>query len=175
MRVAEENGEQWCLSYALYMLSLTTWRRGDLETAWSLGLRGVRLRAPFLDSLGLAMGIDILGWVAAAGGKYEHAARLLGATGPIWESVGALEFGFGDQVASYHAALARCREQLGDARFEAAFNSGAKLDLREAVALVLSDQELPALRDEAAPAPAGRTSARAMEWRVNLPKRLLTR
>ncbi|MFE5581572.1 ATP-binding protein [Kitasatospora sp. NPDC056531] len=155
--VAEGQGEQWCRSYALYMLSLAAWRAGDLGSAKALALHSVRLRAPFRDSLGLAMAVDILGWIAAAGGKAEFAARLLGSTEPIWQSVGALEFGFQDMVAYYEEAVRRSRAQLGERLFAEAFHAGTRLDQDGAVQLALSDTEPPV--------PAARTSGNGLSPR----------
>ncbi|WP_230210277.1 hypothetical protein [Streptomyces kaniharaensis] len=91
-------------------------RRRELGEAKALALRSVELRAPFRDALGLAMAVDILGFVAAADGRAEFAARLLGSTEPIWQSVGALEFGFQDMVAYYEEAVRRSRAELGERR-----------------------------------------------------------
>ncbi|MGW2255856.1 ATP-binding protein [Kitasatospora sp. NPDC001660] len=145
--VAEGQGEQWCQSYALYMLSLAAWRRGELGEAKALALRSVELRAPFRDALGLAMAVDILGFVAAADGRAEFAARLLGSTEPIWQSVGALEFGFQDMVAYYEEAVRRSRAELGERRFAEAFHAGTRLELAEAVRLALSTGERPTAAD----------------------------
>jgi non-specific serine/threonine protein kinase len=164
-QVAQEQGEQWCQSYALYMLSLAAWRAGDLGTAKALALQSVRLRAPFRDSLGLAMAVDVLGFVAAALGKAEFAARLLGSTEPIWQSVGALEFGFQDMVAYYEEAVRRSRARLGERLFAEAFHAGTRLDQDEAVRLALSDTELPV--------PAPRTSGNALSAREQEVARLV--
>jgi non-specific serine/threonine protein kinase len=128
--------------------------RGIAYALWGLGQVALaqgnhaEARACFGESLSIAHRMNDL-WttpydfeafalLAAAEAQPERAAKLFGAAGTVRERTGSPTATVWD--SEYEQAMARGREQIGEAAFEAARAEGAALSLSEAVALALKGE-----------------------------------
>ncbi|MGW4757697.1 LuxR C-terminal-related transcriptional regulator [Streptomyces chartreusis] len=140
----EAAGEQWLRSWCLTYLGLSMWRLGDGRRAIGYLREAIRLKQPFHDLLGIGCAVEYLAWSAALAGDPERAARLLGVSSVLWEPVGPLGplLGGFELLQSWHRRTAedQIKPALGQAAYEQAFNSGARLTLEEAIAYALGEQ-----------------------------------
>jgi DNA-binding CsgD family transcriptional regulator len=145
--VGEEHGELWAQAYAIWVLALCAWVSGDLAGADRLGRECLRIKRTFHDLLGIVLSIEILAWISASQGNAGRAATLLGATGEIWQSVGYPMFGsryFGTPHGECESAVVSA---LGEQEFRAVFRRGMDLELEDAIAFAIGEEQA----QEAAP------------------------
>ncbi|MFE7619490.1 ATP-binding protein [Streptomyces sp. NPDC057496] len=137
--VCEDHGEQWALSYALYVLASAALQRGRPDRARELLGKCLAIGRAFHDLLGSVLALELLALVTAVQGDAAEAAVLQGAADRIWPSVGLPLFG----SAHYGQPRFRCeqlaRRELGDGPYEAALRAGGLLDLDAVVARALAD------------------------------------
>jgi DNA-binding CsgD family transcriptional regulator len=138
LALSRGHDERWCAALALWTQALAAWRRGDLAQASTLAAQTLRLKQPFGDRMGMAMCMEVLAWVAAAHGRGDRAARLLGAIHAAWRSIGATLFRH--LVPDHDRCEARAREMLGRSMYDAAFTDGAALAFDDAVAYALEER-----------------------------------
>ncbi|MEU7303469.1 regulator [Streptomyces sp. NPDC007206] len=136
-RVCEDHGERWARSYALYVLAYAAWQDGAQDRARELLAECLRNAHAFHDLLGSVLALELLALVTAAQGEPAEAARLQGAAGRMWPSVGLPLFGSAYYNAPHERCEALARQALGDARYEECAREGALLERAEAVARAL--------------------------------------
>lgn len=141
LAVADAHGEGWHKAYMMMALGVDVWRQGDLPRATELETQSLRFNRMVDDSLGAGVNLEVLAWIAAAEGRHERAARLLGALDTVWETLGAPLSGYG-HLAHYHDECVRLtRKALGPEAFDAAFEQGCRLSDDEALAYALQEEE----------------------------------
>jgi non-specific serine/threonine protein kinase len=140
-RASLVRGERWVRSYALQLAAMAEVLRGETTTAKALAGDSLPAKRELHDTLGIAIGLDILGWAYAAEGSGERAAVLLGAASRVWDSVG--EMGFGSKTFASLRATAEntVRQQFGEQLYDEASARGSALDADRAVALALGEPE----------------------------------
>ncbi|SDK32233.1 non-specific serine/threonine protein kinase [Lentzea albidocapillata subsp. violacea] len=139
--VGEEHGELWAQAYAIWVLALCAWVSGDLVRADVLGRECLRIKRSFHDLLGIVLAIELLAWISASQGNAVRAATLLGATNEIWQSVGFPMFGsryFGTPHGECESATVSA---LGEQEFRAVFRKGMDLELDDAVAFAIGEEQ----------------------------------
>jgi predicted ATPase/DNA-binding CsgD family transcriptional regulator len=136
-------GEHWLLSYALYGEGFVCFLRGDFETAERCTLEAVAIKRFFGDTLGLAVCLDLLGWIEAEFGDAQRAAVLLGSAARRWETFGVSLFGSEHWLAMRQAAVDTCNRALGDVRFAAAVAQGEALAPGDALGFALREGGVP--------------------------------
>ncbi|HEX4815522.1 MAG TPA: LuxR C-terminal-related transcriptional regulator [Nonomuraea sp.] len=145
LTVCDAHQERWHRAYTTMALGVELWRQGDLERATDLERQSLDFNRLLGDRLGAGITIEALAWIAAAQGRHERAARLLGVVQTVWSCFDAPLSGYG-HLAGYHE---ECREHtrraLGEQAFAAALRHGARLPYEEALAYAL--QEEPTARD----------------------------
>jgi len=147
--VCEATGASWLAAFGHFALAVELWRRGDPSGAVDEARTTVQAHWADDDSIGAAEGVEVLAWAAAADGRAERAARLLGALDRIWRALGAPLFGFRHLVPYHEQCIALARSTLGDRAFEAATVQGARLSLHEVVAYALEERtETPPSDDD---------------------------
>jgi ATP/maltotriose-dependent transcriptional regulator MalT len=146
--LCEAKGAGWLAAFGHFALAVELWRRDNPVDAVEEARTAVHAHWADDDSIGVAESVEVLAWAAAADGRADRAARLLGALDKIWRTVGAPLFGLRHLVAYRDQCVARSRSMLGDGAFEAAAAQGARLPLDAVVAYALDE---PA----ATPHPAG--------------------
>ncbi|WP_392668985.1 ATP-binding protein [Streptomyces sp. LN785] len=158
--ICEDHGEQWALSYALYVLAYAALKRERPDHARELLGESLAIGHTFDDLLGTVLALELLALVTAVEGNATEAAVLQGAAERIWPSVGLPLFG----SAHYGRPRAECeelaRQELGDAPYESGRRAGGRLDPDAAVTRALASR--PAQRPGAegsrpGPVPDGRT------------------
>ncbi|HEY0936093.1 MAG TPA: LuxR C-terminal-related transcriptional regulator [Trebonia sp.] len=90
---------------------------------------------------GTAYGLELLGWLAAGAGRYQRAAWLLGAAGPLWERLGARLSNAAPWEHRHAAAVAATAAALGVGGWTALSAAGARYPLGQVVALAINDAD----------------------------------
>ncbi|WP_026066206.1 ATP-binding protein [Actinoalloteichus spitiensis] len=161
VRLSDEHGDEWCLSWSLWVTALARWARGELASIPDIIRRCVEIKQSFGDVLGIVHALELLAWVAAARGEHQRAAVLLGASRRLWRPLGVYLF----ELAPYVRWHRECEESslaaLGTRRFDAGAARGERFDLAEAVDYALGRS--PSTRREAGGEPAVLTRR---EWEV---------
>jgi predicted ATPase/DNA-binding CsgD family transcriptional regulator len=138
--LGETHGAEWTKSWAQTVLALVRWRQDDHEQVATLLHEALPFQQLVHDLSGAGIGLEILAWIAAASGRHEHAARLLGACHAIKLREGGSIADLGP-YAEHHATCERAAlDALGDAAYTAAFDQGTHLTLDEAVSHALGKQ-----------------------------------
>ncbi|MEU0568764.1 AAA family ATPase [Nonomuraea sp. NPDC005983] len=139
VRLCEERNATLFRAYALYAVGMACWEQGD----WQQTEARMREVAAFWsvadDRWGLPQCLEALAWTAGARGRYERAARLLGAAHLLWEAVAASPMRLRFQARSHQECAERARRALGAQAYRAAFRDGTRLGLPEAVAYALEE------------------------------------
>lgn len=131
--VCADHGERGARGYALYVLGLAAWARGETEPARRLlrefltGAHSVR------DLAGTALALESLALLTVAEGSPEQAAELLGAADRVWRSVGPADFGSRHLGEPRRRCARQARMVLGAARYEECRERGARLAADAAV------------------------------------------
>lgn len=139
--VGEEHGELWAQAYAIWVLALCAWVSGDLARADLLGRECLRIKRSFHDLLGIVLAIELLAWISASQGDAERAATLLGATNEIWQSVGYPMFGSRHFGAPHGDCESATVSTLGEQEFRAVFRKGMDLELDDAIAFAIGEEQ----------------------------------
>ncbi|WP_088315431.1 LuxR C-terminal-related transcriptional regulator [Kineosporia sp. R_H_3] len=125
LALCEQHGEQLCRSYTLWVLGFEAWRRGDAAQAEARVAEGLATQRRFNDSVGVALMISTLAWVAASTGDLDLAAVRLAAADVAWRTAGTTIAAFGPPLAGHQAA---CLDRLRDGgRRPGGFAAGAAL------------------------------------------------
>jgi non-specific serine/threonine protein kinase len=133
------SGEQWCLSYALYVRAGCALLSGGIAEAAALVRQSLEIKRGFNDQLGIAMTFDVLAGCAIFEGRPERAARLFGAARRIWGELGAPMFGKG-YATIHQMGVDLVRQALGDEAYEAVRTEGACLDRAAMIAYALEEE-----------------------------------
>ncbi|WP_460359725.1 LuxR C-terminal-related transcriptional regulator [Actinoallomurus bryophytorum] len=143
--LCEANGKGLYRAHLLTMLGITLWRRGETVRAGELVMESLAVHRVLGNPRGIGLNLAALAWIAAAEGRYERAARLLGTFGTFSQEPRSRR-AVGAQVAGYRH-LRRYQEQcvadlrlvLGDADFEKLVRHGTLLDVDRALAYALEE------------------------------------
>jgi hypothetical protein len=132
-----ENPERYQLALVLGLMARIRQRQGHSDVARALHAESLTRWHDLGNSRGVAIGLEGLAEVAAAGGEWERSARLLGAEATLWNALGAAEYP--TIRADREQCRLRVRASLGEARFAAIWSEGAAMSAEEAVAFALSE------------------------------------
>jgi non-specific serine/threonine protein kinase len=137
LAITGELNEEYFRSLQLWNVAIGNMRVGQLEAAEKAGREALHLAAGLGAGHGLSLSTECLAWIAAERRDAVKAARLLGAAGEMWRSMGAPLF---HQLDAYHD---RCetyaRTVLGDARFKDELHTGETLSQTDVIQLVMTD------------------------------------
>jgi predicted ATPase/DNA-binding CsgD family transcriptional regulator len=159
-QVCVVRGDRWVLSHALQVAALAEFLRGDLGTAAALVEESMTTKRRFHDVLGIALGLDLLAWVAAASGEPARAATLLGAAHRQWTSVGEPLFG-SKHFADLRANAEETARRASDTAYEDGYAHGAAFEVEQAVAYALHEPEPRDIELDAADPAVGLTRREA--------------
>ncbi|MFD2415559.1 ATP-binding protein [Amycolatopsis pigmentata] len=123
--LAEEHGERWARSEAIWILGFHLWSSGDANaTAADLAREALAL-TPDVSSTSTVLAIELLAWIVGSQGAHEHAARLLGAATAQWQSLGTdLATAFPPYARYTKACRAAAITALGQDGFRSHFDDG---------------------------------------------------
>ncbi len=88
----------------------------------------------------MAYCLEVLGWLAARGSRFDQAGRLLGAADSLWRGTGNRLSGIAVLQQIRQRVADQAREALGDAGYETARAQGAALELDTVVACAVDDR-----------------------------------
>ncbi|MCE7002200.1 LuxR C-terminal-related transcriptional regulator [Kibdelosporangium philippinense] len=153
--IGELHGEQSTRAHALYFLAQAEWHRDELARASAHAKESLLVMRVFNDTLGTAVLVELLAWIAETTGECERAAVLLGVAHQIWLLVGGKpRFSSAHWISRHETCEQRTRHVLGERAFQAAFSRGAGFDLDQAVTYALGEKP-----EDAAPAGTGTGAA----------------
>jgi non-specific serine/threonine protein kinase len=148
-RRCEDAGEQWARGAAMWVRGAARWLAGDTDRAIQDALRSLQVTEALGALRMTTMCVDLIavclatraGTASAASASaastadLERAAKLRGAGDTMWDVLNVPVMA-GPAYAEIRAdAAAKCRNALGDERFEAARRRGMELSQDEAIAL----------------------------------------
>jgi predicted ATPase/DNA-binding NarL/FixJ family response regulator len=138
--LCDAHGEGLHRAFLMTMLGITLWCEGDMVRASESAKESLAFHRSLGNARGIGFALALLAWIAAAEGRYERAARLLGTVESCSQEPRSRR-AIGTQVAGYRhlhvyhdQAKAAIRRALGDAAFEAVIRRSAKLDVDRALA-----------------------------------------
>jgi non-specific serine/threonine protein kinase len=118
-------GEQWLQSYLLVVQGFALFqmpgRQADCEAVVRRALAG---KQKLGDIIGMAYGLDVLGWVSAKAGRPERTAWTLGAADPLWARGGARFSGTEIMMDFHRDAAKAAAKALGQERYDAVHAAG---------------------------------------------------
>ncbi|MER7400749.1 NB-ARC domain-containing protein [Streptomyces sp. NPDC000151] len=136
--VCDPHGEHWARSYGDTIRAAAELARGRYEAAQDYGRLSLEAKHRLHDSVGVGMSFDVLAAAAAATGRGERAARLLGLSQQVWDTLGRAQAGAPDFFATRRTCERQTRHALGDDAYKAAFHAGYDTDLDTGVTYALS-------------------------------------
>jgi len=135
--VCEAHGDVRYRAYALMVLGIEAWRRGELQRAAALQKQSLESNRVMDDYTGCGMNLEVLTWIAGSEERYARVARLLGILkSPPWsDDVSMVEF----RWLRRHSRVceAEAVKALGTKAFSAEVTRGARLAPDEAAGFVL--------------------------------------
>ena len=133
---AELGGRRQAITAAAlgYAEGVMAWHRGELATAEHLAREATLQWHHGCDRIAACDGIELLGVLAAARGRYPDATRLLAAADAARQQLQYLAPGFTANRGAAASAATQARHALGDDRFTQAWDQGQGLTLDDAVA-----------------------------------------
>jgi DNA-binding CsgD family transcriptional regulator len=139
LAVVEPRGELYMRSYALWGLGVAALHALDLQRATSLEQESLRDKWALKDMLGISLVLETLSWIAAAEGRGERAATLLGAAGAIAKVIGLSVTRIPYISDQRELGEAQAKAGLGSKAFQRAFAHGKTLPLDQVVSLALEE------------------------------------
>jgi len=139
LRITEPAGEFFHRAYASWTFGLFVMQQGDLPRATELIQQSIQLRRDLRDLTGLGWSLESLAWAESALDHQERAATLLGAADALWEVMGRPLRTYQHMYPLHEACVATAEEQLGSARFEAAFETGAAFSVDDGIGYALGE------------------------------------
>jgi DNA-binding CsgD family transcriptional regulator len=151
--------ERWLTSYLHTIIGMSLFHMPGKEMAATAAM-GAALRAKYeiSDCVGTAYCLEILGWLAARDGRHGRTAWLLGAAAPLWARVGNRLAGTMLLEQHHRDAEAAARVALGDARYAALADEGARRPLDLIVSLAIAGTATLPRETPRVPSTAGLTS-----------------
>lgn len=135
--VCEAHGDNWARAYALWVLAVEKWRSGAVAMARELAEQSLRDVHRLGDRLAVALGLELMAWIAVTNGRAERAAVLFGQADAMWQASSAPLAGFGLLRGFHDGGAATARKVLGASAYRRAFEEGARMATAEAVRFAL--------------------------------------
>jgi predicted ATPase len=135
------DGELWARSYLFGLAGTAQVMLGQGELGTAKQRAALAMKHELGDIIGIAYGIGLNGMTAAAQGRYERAAWLLGAYGPTWEHSGIRYAGHPFLEEAHRMATAITAAGLGESRYRQLSARAAAADVAEIVRLAVNDDD----------------------------------
>jgi predicted ATPase/DNA-binding CsgD family transcriptional regulator/tetratricopeptide (TPR) repeat protein len=156
--------ERWLAGYLWLISGLALLQRAGGAPASARALRQALVTGlEFGDVPATAYAVEGLAWLATRRAQHERAAGLLGAADQLWERTGKRLSGVARLEESRQAAMADCRQALGERRYAAAYARGSSWP---AEGVLRDTAEEPAEPPAVASAPATDDGAQARAGRA---------
>ncbi|WP_246089912.1 ATP-binding protein [Nonomuraea deserti] len=142
LAICEAHGDRWVRAYAMTVLGVPLWLRGDAQRATALERESLRFQHSIDDVLGSRFNIEVLAWIAAGQGQHRRAATLLGIVRSLERTVHIVPFRYRQFLRLHDECESCAREALGKQAFEAAVSRGAGLSYDEKISFALGETDL---------------------------------
>ncbi|RDG37459.1 ATP-binding protein [Streptomyces corynorhini] len=142
-RLSRGYGEHWARSYAEHQLALIQIMRGRPGEAEGHARAMLAGKYRLRDSLGIALGLDLLAGAIAAQGDGVAAARTSGTGHTYWRMVGHPHRGSPELGAIRDQWERQARRAAGNPAYESAYHRGVEQDAESGLALALQGQLPP--------------------------------
>ena len=157
LAVCRHRDERWASSYLKWSQGLDHWLQSDFPAARATALDALRDHRAFDPSLGTALMIELLAWIAGSTGQLERAAQLIGASRSLWRRTGTELVAFGPELTSYHSTCCSQLEQdMSPRALSTALQAGAKRSPTGIIAYALEERAAESIADDKPPALTGR-------------------
>jgi predicted ATPase/Tfp pilus assembly protein PilF len=141
LHIRQDLGDRRGIAESLTSLGRLAHTEGDPMQARTLLERSLTLHRAVDDRPGTATCLELLALIVAEGGEAERAARLWGAATVLRAAMRAPPSP--EDRTRFTPATAACRHRLGEAAYEAAWQSGERLPLEQAVELARTEAPYP--------------------------------
>ncbi|MFI6787474.1 ATP-binding protein [Nonomuraea sp. NPDC050383] len=133
LALCEERRAAVSRGYAQLSLGIAAWSLGDQDRAESLVRESAAFTARINDRWCLTQCLEVLAWIAGAGGDHARAAWVLGAAHALWQAVDSSPTRLWYHAVWHERCADQARRALGDRDFTAAFRDGARHSLDHTV------------------------------------------
>jgi len=131
----------WITSQLQLISGFALYQRPGLDADCAVAIRcALRAKHDLGDEVGMAYCLEVLGWLASRGARFDQAACLLGAADSLWRRAGSHLSSIAVLGQIRQRAADRAREALGDAGYERALARGGALELDTVVASALDER-----------------------------------
>jgi predicted ATPase/DNA-binding CsgD family transcriptional regulator len=145
-RLAEGSRNTWYGKYGRWGLGVVAWLRADYDRAGEQVCVALRAARDMDDSIGIALCLDVLAWVAASQLNAAQSATLLAAADAAWAAIPAV---LPPALRVHHdAALGAARTGISESACRAALAKGTAMSKAQAVAFALGESAQPAQRPD---------------------------
>jgi len=141
-RLAEGSGNTWYETYGRWGLGVVAWLLADHGRAAGQVCAALRAARDMDDSIGIALCLDALAWVAASQTSAARSATLLAAADAVWAAIPAV---LPPGLRVHHdAALGAVHTRISESACRAALAKGTAMGQAEAIAFALGESARPA-------------------------------
>ncbi len=141
LAVSKQTGETRRIVFMYQNLTFIALHEGDAERARDLGRQGLQLARTMNNRLELAKALAVLAGAIGKLGHAQRATRLLGASEIALERFGA--FHQLNDKSEIDAIITSVHVRLDNAAFQVAWAEGRELNLEQAVAHALDEDNIP--------------------------------
>lgn len=145
VEICRRLGEHWWRGVVQLRRALVGWMHGDLDVTAAAAADALRASRVVPDLLACADAINLIG-ALEVGHDERRAAYLLGAADRYWRDAGGSIVHTAPWEALLDERMARCRELLGEAAFNAEFSHGKNDSLEDAIGNALGESSTPTAR-----------------------------
>jgi predicted ATPase/DNA-binding CsgD family transcriptional regulator len=139
LTITQAAGEVRLQSLAAWALGVGLWKDGRIDAAARQVKDSLRLRSSLDDTLGSALCLDVLAWIAADRGRPRRAAILLGVVSALGRTMGSPAATYSELLGYHERCERQVRDALGRSASRAAIARGADLSAADAMAYALDD------------------------------------
>ncbi|WP_160095452.1 ATP-binding protein [Rhodococcus sp. T7] len=151
LTITESRGESIYRGWALWGLAMCARERGEHSRATELVTQGLRLALSGDDRTSATGCIDVLSWIAVDEGAPERAARLMGSTEALTQTVGSPYTIYPNLRLPHDRLEQKARSAIGDRTFETEFRRGLGMRFEDAANYALDAKGPPNTSEEPGP------------------------
>ncbi|MFI6295789.1 ATP-binding protein [Nonomuraea sp. NPDC050790] len=141
LRLGQDTGERWLRGYLYYITSAALFGKGDYAGCEAAGRTAIGIKTELGDMIGTAYCLETHAWLAAARGRAQRAAWLLGAADRLWRVTGLRLSGTVVMEEFHQSATNAALAELGERRFAEQREHGARTPLEKVVDAALADAD----------------------------------